>query len=951
MRRRFRFTTLGVLDALFVLSVIYVTIWALHPNLLFSSSLITGGDTGSHLAGPAYLRTTGNPFNFTPWYPGWLDGIPLYTYYFVLPDALVTLASYVINFAVAMKIGTIVGSVLMPVAAYLMGRLFKAPRPIPVALAVATLPFLFDASFTIDGGNLFSTMAGEYAFSLSLALALVTIGLFARGVRTGRGYWLAAISLSATLAAHVLPWMFSLGAIAVVVVMELLWRRGIGEPREASSPRHGPHPAVVGLALVVLALWPVFFDVSFWTSRSAAFATRGGFDSLLVSIALALLTVALYAGGRRVGGPRGYWLVVVAAIATVASMFVTLRAGLGALVVVVALALLRRHDASPSRRAQRGDYARPVRFAVGAGLLSLGLSAWWLFPFATSQSLTDSLGYTNISVATLRSIFSTLGWYNATGGAAGDRWVIVTCAVAIVVAFAVRDRLGMTLGAVTVLSFWAFVLDPQSAIWNQRLIPFWFIAIHLCAGWLVGYVAWRLVDRAPVRQLWRTYLVEGATFEHVPYDAGSAERSAANSPHEVAATREVLAVSRGVPDAPDAPATPQGVASVAERDDSGAPPLGGGEGASRRTGRVFAATVVVGLLGLLSTVPGQITSVANDLHLATGGNQVSSWAQWNYSGYQGKAAWPEYHDIITTMSRVAKRYGCGRAMWEYNASENRFGTPEALMLLPYWTDNCVDSEEGLLMESSPTTPYHYLDQSELSIAPSDPQVGLDYGPLDVAQGVRHLQMLGVKYFFAFSPQVIAEANADPDLKLVATTKAFPAPGAKWYFYLVKDSPIVQPLAHVPVVLAGVASQSGWLEANQTWWLSPGLQRAYIAESGPASWPRAASFASWPSTKSLPSEKVSDVKVGLQTISFHVSRVGVPTLVKISYYPRWHAVGAQGPYRVSPNLMAVIPTQKDVSLVYTTTPALTWGEIVSDLTVIAGLVVAFLVLRKRRIARR
>jgi len=80
------------------------------------------------------------------------------------------------------------------------------------------------------------------------------------------------------------------------------------------------------------------------------------------------------------------------------------------------------------------------------------------------------------------------------------------------------------------------------------------------------------------------------------------------------------------------------------------------------------------------------------------------------------------------------------------------GTPEALMLLPYWTDNCVDSMEGLLMESSPTTPYHYLDQSELSLAPSDPQVGLNYGPLNVAEGVRHLQMLGVKYYMAFHPR-------------------------------------------------------------------------------------------------------------------------------------------------------------------------------------------------------
>jgi len=45
--KRFRafWTPLRVLDAVLVFVVIYVTIWALHPQLLFSSSLITGGDT------------------------------------------------------------------------------------------------------------------------------------------------------------------------------------------------------------------------------------------------------------------------------------------------------------------------------------------------------------------------------------------------------------------------------------------------------------------------------------------------------------------------------------------------------------------------------------------------------------------------------------------------------------------------------------------------------------------------------------------------------------------------------------------------------------------------------------------------------------------------------------------------------------------------------------------
>ena len=928
MRRlRAFWTPLRVLDAAVIFVVIFITIMSLHPQLLVSSSLITGGDTGSHVAVPAYLKTTGNLFNFTPWYPGWLDGMPAYTYYFVLPDVLASFASYVVGFAVAFKLATILGSVLMPITAYAMGRLFRAPRPIPVALAVATLPFLFDATFTIDGGNLFSTMAGEYAFSLSLALALLTIGLFARGARTGRGYWLAALALSATLASHVLPWLFSLSAIAVLVVFELLHRRGVGEATEWPFHRDGdarPNRLAVGAGLLLLAFVPFFFATSFAVNHGSFLGAKSGVFPVIVSLALTLLSVVRIAQSTR--SDSRYWLAALDLLATVASRFVAVRFGLALLLALVALELFQRRGAHDHDLAN-GDYARPLRFAIGAGVLSFGLSAWWLLPFATTQSLSDSLGYTNVPVSTLRSIFSTLGWFNVTGGAAGDRWVIVLCALAIVVAFWVRDRLGMVLATLTILSFWAFVLDPQSAIWNQRLIPFWFITIHLSAGWLVGYVAGRWSALVPKHFRMAPFFIEG---DNIAHDADSSDESDVSEPEVSEPVVSEPVVSEPV----EAPALVEDLSSTPWW----------------RTGRIVGATVVVAVLGVLSTLPGLITPLANDLHLATGGNQVTNWAQTNYAGYQAQTGWPEYHNLMTMMGNVAKRYGCGRAMWEYNSSEQRFGTPEAMMLLPYWTNNCVDSMEGLLMESSATTPYHYLDQAELSVGPSDPQVGLNYGPINVAEGVRHLQMLGVKYFMAFSPAVIAEAKADPQLQLVATTRKWPASGVQWRIYLIKHSPMVEALTSTPNVVANISSQSQWLKANQTWWLNTRLQKVYAAMTGPASWPRASSVTTMTSSPTLPKVVVSHTRVGLQTLSFDVSRVGVPMLVKISYYPRWHVTGASGPYRVSPNLMVVIPTSKYVSLDYTSTPALTLGNVLSDLTTLAGLVTLWIVLRRRRSLR-
>ena len=56
-------------------------------------------------------------------------------------------------------------------------------------------------------------------------------------------------------------------------------------------------------------------------------------------------------------------------------------------------------------------------------------------------------------------------------------------------------------------------------------------------------------------------------------------------------------------------------------------------------------------------------------------------------------------------------------------------------------------------------------------------------------------------------------------------------------------------------------------------------------------------------------------MGQQDLSFRVDRVGVPVLVKVSYFPNWEVDGAEGPFRVAPNLMVVVPTDNEVRLHY------------------------------------
>ncbi len=241
--------------------VVAVTLWALHPTLLVANTLTAGGDTGAHVALPWFLRTQLLPHGqLTGWYPGWFDGFPLYTYYFVLSDLIAALGSFVMPYAIAFKLTTVLGSLLLPFCAYWMGRLFGLRAPMPACLAAATLPFLFETSYTISGGNLFSTLAGEYAFSLSLSIALVSLGLFARGLRTGRGVVVSAIALAVTLAAHILPWLWALGGIGVLVAVDMVPARfGLRDPVPA-DPHAPPRMALwfvarAGALSALLSAW------------------------------------------------------------------------------------------------------------------------------------------------------------------------------------------------------------------------------------------------------------------------------------------------------------------------------------------------------------------------------------------------------------------------------------------------------------------------------------------------------------------------------------------------------------------------------------------------------------------------------------------------------------------------------------------------------------------------
>ena len=119
------------------------------------------------------------------------------------------------------------------------------------------------------------------------------------------------------------------------------------------------------------------------------------------------------------------------------------------------------------------------------------------------------------------------------------------------------------------------------------------------------------------------------------------------------------------------------------------------------------------------------------------------------------------------------RLPAGRAMWEGGQAIDTYGTSLALMLLPYWTHGRIKSMEGLYYESAATTPFQFMAVAPLS-GPgnaSNPVRGLDYRTIeDFDLGVRYLQLLGVRYYMAYSPEAKQKADANPDLELIAQVR-------------------------------------------------------------------------------------------------------------------------------------------------------------------------------------
>ena len=740
-----------------IIAVVGPTIFlllALHPDLILRNNTPTGGDMGAHVWAPAYLRDhLLSNFKLSGWSMDWYSGLPIYRFYMVVPALMIVLLDVILPYGIAIKIIAVIGILTLPYFSWLFGRFAKFAYPIPELFAIAATIFLFDESFTIYGGNIASTMAGEFSFSIALSLAMLGFALLAKGLDTGKHRISAAIIISLSALSHGIVLLFVFGGAALMLVV---WNK-----RE--SFQFGAK--VIALAVLLSSFWVIPFVTSH------AYMTDMKYEP------------------RPSGATDSFWKMFF-------PLHTLLDISLTALAVVGAVTLVRsRHKA--------GTWMTLLALLLAAGV------------------------------------------------------------------FIARNSLPVI-----------------GLLWNPRILPFLYLLRYfLFVIGLYELVAFALRVKSIAR------FAQGESGVPVVLD--------------IAQPRDKFSFNLTL--------------------------LSG-----------FAVFVLVAIGFRFQELPfgstqvnsaGQYEYVWGPLRTKSSNDGfVDGWARWNFTGYEGKNAYGEYYGVVQTMKQLGadSTQGCGRALWENNGELNKYGTTMGLMLLPFWTDGCISSMEGLFFEAAGSTPYHFITAAAMSKQSSNPVRELRYDNNDAALGVRYMQELGVKYFMGFTPEAIAQASQQEGLTEVARS-------GPWVVYRVANSDVVTPIAVQPVVanISSTNPRERWLEVGTSWFQRPEVWTTPIADNGPSEWQRVEVVVDESLREGEPNSNnrrvdvvkpavaltpvpldpvvVSNVNIGEESVKFSVDKIGVPVLVRVSYFPNWKVDGAKGPYRVAPNMMVVIPTSTNVSM--------------------------------------
>lgn len=365
--------------------------------------------------------------------------------------------------------------------------------------------------------------------------------------------------------------------------------------------------------------------------------------------------------------------------------------------------------------------------------------------------------------------------------------------------------------------------------------------------------------------------------------------------------------------------------------------------------RVRGGRVVTGML-----VPAVLVAILMSESLGgwCGPGLTRSWAKWNFSGLEAKPSAAVFKKLMPLLKGTP-----GRLANDLCEENNQLGSSRVFELVPYLTGKPI--LEGGLVNSALGSMYSYYVQGETSPSCAGFPPIVKPTTFDFVRATRHLALFNVKHFVARSSLAREALQGMKEWRLVARE-------GDWALYelMTHEGRYV----FIPPRLPYVVETSRWKECSLEWlytpqaldqfmlWKMPGmtLDRSELAaldepmalealaDMCQTNVPRR--FLGGMPLSMAGTQCISDESVTDDRIHFRTTALGVPHIIKVSWFPNWKVRGAKQVYCVSPGFMCVFPEQPEVELYYGST----WSDVVGYIATAIGCVMgaAWIFFRRR-----
>jgi hypothetical protein len=303
---------------------------------------------------------------------------------------------------------------------------------------------------------------------------------------------------------------------------------------------------------------------------------------------------------------------------------------------------------------------------------------------------------------------------------------------------------------------------------------------------------------------------------------------------------------------------------------------------------------------------------------------IPQWVEWNYSGFERRPLW----DAFSAVNRhLAGGVADPRVVFEHSPAHNAAGSIRAFESLPLFSGR--STLEGLYVQSSLNSPSIFYLQSELSEVASCPFPDYHCGRLDLARAAEHLRRYNASQVVARSATLKAALRESPEFSLEAAIPPYEVHRVRG-----NSGRYVVPLELEPVLLTG----GDWKRDFYRWLKRPDADGVVLAWSRDGEdrrrgrfrlaadrLPERAPRVPLPSAGVVVEEEIESHRIRIRT-----SRPGHPLLVRVSYHPRWRALGGERIHLASPGFMLLYPESREVTLEFGDPPLVRIGHLLTAL---------------------